>query len=665
MTHQFLRENKYWFSTGTHYVGQIMPGERMGTFMQFVTGGAVWDPLPDDFDVFCFGSDGARFPQPTGEEAWRLRLESQFPAERAAIRRYFADIRKVFDFYGNHLGEKATRGLVRTAFRLLVGGKRRRAASFTAEEYMRRNFQDPRLRGLLLAIWGDHGLRPDRVTFMHHALITGNNFTGTYYPRLGPRHLAKATLPFIQAAGGRVLASAPASEILLDACGRVAGVRATIQGTEGVLKSKLVVSAAGAYVTFRQLLREPIHPCLEDKTMQSAGCGCAALYFGLDCDPSEVWGVKGENLWISSDYEHSSHSMYDPWSGKGPDYAFLTFPSLKEAYTSAHWAEVCLFTDPRHYARWEHLPSSARGPEYEALKQRMLEDVLRYVEPWLPGFGSHVAYSEVGTPLTWRHFTGWPDGTMYGVPPTRQRVDHDAILRPETSIPGLYLAGTDANMFGVAGAAMGGVMAAGAILSPRLGFFGIYPQMQKMMAQPGWAAPVWPPEAVACRVESIHDEGSRARSITLRVPDEAVERFAFGPGQFVTLVLDVDRDQVRRAYSISSLPRDLPLISVAVKRVVGGRASRWLHDHLEEGQEVRVLAPMGEFCLEGGAKPQKIDAQTTQRTPPSFPPSSDDHDAAVLVRASEPPVPHLHLFLGAGSGVVPLVPMLETALERG
>lgn len=59
--------------------------------------------------------------------------------------------------------------------------------------------------------------------------------------------------------------------------------------------------------------------------------------------------------------------------------------------------------------------------------------------------------------------------------------------------------------------------------------------------------------------------------------------FFFKPGQFVTLELDIDGEQVMRSYTISSSPSVPYSFSVTIKRVPGGRVSNWLHDTLQEG----------------------------------------------------------------------------------
>lgn len=78
--------------------------------------------------------------------------------------------------------------------------------------------------------------------------------------------------------------------------------------------------------------------------------------------------------------------------------------------------------------------------------------------------------------------------------------------------------------------------------------------------------------------------------------------FFFKPGQFVTLELEIDGEQVMRSYTISSSPSVPYSFSITVKRIPGGRVSNWLHDHLKLHDEVVVHGPAGLFnCIDHSA----------------------------------------------------------------
>lgn len=71
----------------------------------------------------------------------------------------------------------------------------------------------------------------------------------------------------------------------------------------------------------------------------------------------------------------------------------------------------------------------------------------------------------------------------------------------------------------------------------------------------------------------------------------------YQPGQYLTLVLNLDGKDVRRNYSLSDAP-GRGWYRISVKREEGGRVSNWLHDHLAVGDEVRALPPCGDFVLD-------------------------------------------------------------------
>ncbi|MEU7474751.1 FAD-binding oxidoreductase [Lentzea sp. NPDC042327] len=75
--------------------------------------------------------------------------------------------------------------------------------------------------------------------------------------------------------------------------------------------------------------------------------------------------------------------------------------------------------------------------------------------------------------------------------------------------------------------------------------------------------------------------------------------FDFRPGQFFTLVADLDGEQVRRPYSASSAPGTTRL-ELTVKRVAGGRFSAHVHERLAVGDRVAVRGPSGSFRLVQG-----------------------------------------------------------------
>lgn len=110
----------------------------------------------------------------------------------------------------------------------------------------------------------------------------------------------------------------------------------------------------------------------------------------------------------------------------------------------------------------------------------------------------------------------------------------------------------------------------------------------------------------ALRVAEVIAETSDANSIRFEVPLELRERFAFRPGQHLTLRAIVDGEDLRRNYSLCTAPDDHAWV-VTVKRIAGGRFSNWVGDNVRAGDTIEVMPPHGSFTTEfDGSKPRHL-----------------------------------------------------------
>jgi ferredoxin-NADP reductase/predicted pyridoxine 5'-phosphate oxidase superfamily flavin-nucleotide-binding protein len=108
----------------------------------------------------------------------------------------------------------------------------------------------------------------------------------------------------------------------------------------------------------------------------------------------------------------------------------------------------------------------------------------------------------------------------------------------------------------------------------------------------------------AVRIAEIRQETPSA--VTLVLEDaEHPDTFDFRPGQFFTLVTDIDGRPVRRAYSASSAP-GAPRLEVTVKQVDGGRFSTHVHRTLRAGDRLSVRGPSGTFHTDSAAAHQVV-----------------------------------------------------------
>jgi len=99
------------------------------------------------------------------------------------------------------------------------------------------------------------------------------------------------------------------------------------------------------------------------------------------------------------------------------------------------------------------------------------------------------------------------------------------------------------------------------------------------------------------RVDPLTDDSA---AVTFDVPPALAGRFAFAPGQSLT----VRRGDERRSYSICAVKGRAPRIGV--REVAGGAVSGWLVRQVRAGDVVEVQEPSGSFVPDLGAPGQHV-----------------------------------------------------------
>ena len=87
-------------------------------------------------------------------------------------------------------------------------------------------------------------------------------------------------------------------------------------------------------------------------------------------------------------------------------------------------------------------------------------------------------------------------------------------------------------------------------------------------------------------------------AITLVFKQPTGGKIGYKAGQFLTLLAAIQGKEIRRAYSFCSSPFVEEDLAVSVKRVEKGVMSNWLIDHLQPGDTLKVMEPMGQFVTE-------------------------------------------------------------------
>lgn len=129
------------------------------------------------------------------------------------------------------------------------------------------------------------------------------------------------------------------------------------------------------------------------------------------------------------------------------------------------------------------------------------------------------------------------------------------------------------------------------------------------------------------KVKNIERPTDESVAVTFDVPENLTDEFAFMQGQHLTLKKTIEGEDTRRSYSICSCPLNDKL-TVAIKKLEGGKFSTYANDQLQVGDEIEVMPPHGHFYV----------------------PLDEKSERSYVAFAS-------------GSGITPIISIIETTLR--
>ncbi len=468
-THVFHRPGYEW-DVGVHYIGEVQPGRMLRRVFDQITDGRLeWADMGEVYDRVILGEEQYDFIK--GADRFRRSLQERFPSEAKAIDSYFDLVGRVVASTPSFFMEKAIPAPLAAIAGPLLRWRFLRYARRTTREVLESLTRDQRLIGVLTAQCGDYGLPPGESSFAIHALVANHYLEGGFYPVGGAGRIAETIVPIIAAAGGKALINAEVAEIVVEN-GRATGARMAADGA--IIRAPVIVSDAGAMNTFGRLLSQEVRDGFgltgAVRTV-SPSMAHACLYVGLK-KTAKVLQLPRANLWIYPDENHDRTFSASRGGSDDLPFVYISFPSAKDPdFERRHpgHATIDIITAMPYerFASWEGTAWKKRGAEYEALKRRLTQRLLEHLYAHVPQAEGQIDTFELSTPLTTRHFCNYAAGEIYGLDHTPQRFGQ-RWLRPRTRVPGLYLTGQDISSCGIAGALMGGVTSASAILGKNL-----------------------------------------------------------------------------------------------------------------------------------------------------------------------------------------------------
>lgn len=104
------------------------------------------------------------------------------------------------------------------------------------------------------------------------------------------------------------------------------------------------------------------------------------------------------------------------------------------------------------------------------------------------------------------------------------------------------------------------------------------------------------------KIKEVRKETEDTNTLVFEKPERHLN---YLPGQFLTLILPIKDNEVRRSYSLCTSPHNDEFPAITVKRVDSGVVSNYLNDHMKAGDIFEIMEPAGHFVPELNEDHQK------------------------------------------------------------
>ncbi len=444
---QVFSRDKAILDTGVHYIGSMNPSENVHQLFRYL---GILEHLkiqalnPEGFDVIRF-DDGTSYPMPQGYENFQKWLTGLFPDEAGAIQAYCQKLQEIclnFPLYNLEAGAPDYLS-------------NQELLTLKTYDYIAGLTSNRRLQQVLAGCNSFlYAGKRETTPFYVHALIMNSYLNGAVRLVDGGSQIAILLSRQIRRHGGLILKHKLVTGGQFDADGRLTGV---VLSDGAVVAGKHFISNLHPVQTvaifgedrFLKMYRRRIGS-LEN----SISSFTVHLVFKPRTFPyldHNIYQYHTDDVWAGLQYDPANwpeqYFISTPATSKNPEYA-----ESMSVMTFMRFEEVAPWADTHHtVAR-----PGDRGTAYSQFKKRKEEQVLTRLETVFPGIRSQIQSVHSSTPLTFRDYTGSPEGSMYGI---LKSADNPlrTLIGTRTHIPNLHLTGQNVFMHGILGVILGAV----------------------------------------------------------------------------------------------------------------------------------------------------------------------------------------------------------------
>jgi prolycopene isomerase len=303
---------------------------------------------------------------------------------------------------------------------------------------------------------------PERASILIALMVLDYFSSGAFFPKGGSGALRDA---LVHAARGTDVVFKTNSEV--DRINREADAMSVRTVTGETYTGSAVISNADPTLTLGQMVAPGLVPSKVRAKVERLrpSLGTFIAFLGTDLDLPAL-GLTTGNIhhYESLDINAVYRSLRLPILERRAPFCFITSTTVKDpdgghAPDRRHSLALVTASTYDGLERWADLPSMDRGDDYESLKARVAQSMMRAAERYVPGLSEHIDAAEYASPLTNRSWVHAVQGGMVGPEHAPDQVGRGRFSSCSTGIDGLFLAGSGTIGGGVAACMASGLVA--------------------------------------------------------------------------------------------------------------------------------------------------------------------------------------------------------------
>ena len=433
------------FNTGLNYTESLSEGEVLYRYFNYL---GLMDDLNiqrldvDAFDKISFGDEGIEYPFAQGHENFIDKMCQFFPKERTNLQKYMLEMGKVcnaFPYYNLDSDNYSFQSL---------------GQQDSASEFLKKSTSDSKLQKVLAGMnslcAGVEGQTPMYI----HSLINYSFIKSSWRLVNGSSQLALLLAKGIRENGG-VIRTAERVVALEGKNNTISTIR--LESGE-CLEANQVISNAHPASTIELLSENMLRKVYRNRILSlENSVGMFSLYLVLKKDSLDQFNYNfhhfpNSNVWGTQYSEEN-------W----PEHFMLYSPANLKGGKFANGLTVISYMNFNELSQWQNSTRETRPQSYYDFKAQKSEILLKSVEKKFPGIRKHIKSVYSSTPLSYRDYTGTPNGSAYGI---KKNAENPlvSLVTPKSKVSNLIFTGQNLNMHGILGVTISAVMACQEIL---------------------------------------------------------------------------------------------------------------------------------------------------------------------------------------------------------